>query len=96
MNRVIPWYIYCSYDNAEFVGNEGCCQALDWSAEEAYSAETGFWVNQTIITIFTSLLHHCYDSKYGSVIIYLYILIITLLLPVITVIMEHYYLLLLK
>ena len=32
MIPVIPWYIYFSYNNAEFVGNKRCCQALDWSA----------------------------------------------------------------
>ena len=44
MNPEIPWYIYnsLSYNNAEFVGNGRCCQALDWSAESACRAEAGF------------------------------------------------------
>ena len=60
MNLIIPWYISCSYSNAEFVGNRRCCHALDWSAEGACQAKAGCRVNQTIITHFTSLLHHNY------------------------------------
>ena len=61
-NPVIPWYIYCSYYNAEFasVGEGHCCQVLDWSAETACQPEVWFWVNQTILAHFyfivTSLL----------------------------------------
>ena len=65
MDPVIPWYIYCSYDNAEFADNRWSCQALHWSAEAACQAEAGFWVNRShiigpFLPIFTSLLHHYY------------------------------------
>ena len=86
MDPVIPWYIYCSYDNAEFADNRCSCQALHWSAEAACQAEAGFWVNRSHSYPF--LRHYyititCYDSNNGSVISYFYN-IMTLLSCIIT------------
>ena len=83
-------------------GNGRCSKALNWSAEATCWAEAEFRVNQTIITIFESLLHHYYlFTNNGSVIAYLCIIVTSLLrinmpvikslLTIIMVITDNYY-----
>ena len=95
MNPILPLYVYCSYSNsvAPVVGNGRCSRASDWSAEAACRAEAGFQVNQTIIIVTVILALSLHIFIIITSLLYINTPVITSLLPVITVIMDHYYLL---
>ena len=99
VNESCYTFAYCSYSNVDFVCNGRCSIALGWSAVAACQAEAARTGHYYPFLRHYYIIITCYNSNNGSGITYLCIIIssllrintpvITSLLPVITVIMDH-------